>query len=215
MTSLIFLFLAIAILLALLWAGWVLVRKISELSARWQWGIAGCFLLMILLGVVQILTGYTVALPMAPVLTPVLAFVAYILGIFLLCHKSRIAAATGIIIPAVLLLSTLVRLGRGLVVVLVVILAMGGFVPIAYGRISPRLSYQIVERRGLINDTPMDEFTIYRNPRWFPLMQKRVARGRLPCGPGDAISPDPTEQSVKITCDSTKQGFPPLVVPLR
>jgi hypothetical protein len=65
------------------------------------------------------------------------------------------------------------------------------------GSISPTLSYQI-ESGFFISK--YKEYVIYRHPRWFPLIHKRVALVPMDCGKNFAFSPGPDSHSVLLTC---------------
>jgi hypothetical protein len=185
----------LVVLAAFLWASWVLMRSVAALSGRWQWGSAALLVLLIFLEWVQWDTGYALAIPMAPILTLVFGFVAYVLSMFLLWHKNRLAALIGLAVP----LFFFFRLGRGLIIVLLVIAGTSGLMPDHWGRISPTLSYQTAPTHALIGGAAFEQYRIYRNPRGLPLMQKRIRNGSLPC-PSATFGPGRDEQTIQITC---------------
>jgi len=65
------------------------------------------------------------------------------------------------------------------------------------GSISPTLSYQV--RSGFFIGE-YKEYVIYRHPRWFPLVHKRVALVPMDCGKNFAFSPGPDSHSVLLSC---------------
>ena len=183
------------VLAAFLWAGWALMRSVALLSARWQWGSAALLAFLMFLEGVQWYAGYALAMPMAPLLTMIFGLISYVLGLFLLWYKNRAAALIGFAVP----LYFIFRLGRGLIVILLLLVGMGGFLPDKRGRISPTLSYQTARAHALIGGAAFEQYRIYRNPRWFPLMQKRITTGPLPC-PSATFGPGRDERTVQITC---------------
>jgi hypothetical protein len=178
-----------------LWAGWALMRSVAKLAPRRQWGSAAILLLFILLEAVQWFAGYTLAIPMAPLLTMVFGIIAYILGVFLLCLKSPAAAAIGITVP---LFFIVFLVGRGFIL-LVLFVGMEGFVPDDWGRVSPTLSWQTFRGHAPIGGSAFEGYKIYRNPAWFPLIQKKVTNGSMPCQKG-MFSRGRDEHSIQITC---------------
>jgi hypothetical protein len=183
------------VLAAFLWASWILMRSVATMSTRWQAGSAALLLFLISLEVLQWRTGYAWAIPLAPILTMIFGLMAYVLGMFLLWHKNRAVAVIGIAVPLFFLLN----LGRGLIVILLVLVGTGGFIPDKLGRISPTLSYQTAQAHAVIGGTRFEQYGIYRNPQRFPLMQKRIRTGILPC-PAATFGPGRDEQTIRITC---------------
>jgi hypothetical protein len=185
----------IVVLALFLWASWVLMRSVATLSARWQAGSTALLVFLISLELLQWGTGYALAIPLGPVLTLIFGLVAYVLSMFLLWHKNRVAAFIGLALP----LFFVIRLGRGLMVVLVLLAATSGLMADHAGRISPTLSYQTARGHALIGGAVFEQYRILKNPRWFPLMQKRIRTGPLPC-PDATFGPGRNEQTVQITC---------------
>jgi len=181
----------LVVVAAFLWASWVLMRNVAKLPTRWQWSIAAALVFLILLEVMQLFSGYALAIPGAPFFTVVFAVIAYVLAMFFLWQKLPLAGIIGLALP-------LVFIRRGLLVVLLLIVATGGFLPSGWGRISPTLSYQIVESRGMIGRGTVLQYRLYRNPRWFPLIQKRVRVGLMLC-PDATFEPGTNEHTVRVT----------------
>src|ERR1700742_5127706 len=102
---------------AFLGAGWVMMRSVAKLSARWQWSVAGILVFLILLEVLQWLTGYALAIPGAPFFTVVFAIIAYVLAMLFLWQKLPLAAVIGLAAPLIFM----IYVGRGLLVFLVCI----------------------------------------------------------------------------------------------
>ena len=181
----------LVVVAAFLWAGWVLMRNVAKLPSRWQWSIAAALVFLILLELIQLFTGYALAFPGAPLFTTVFAAIAYVLAVLLLWQKLPLAGIIGLALP-------LLFIRRGLFVLLILIGVMGGFLPSRWGRISPTLSYQIVESRGLIGSGKVLQYRLYGNPRWFPLIQKRVRVGLMVC-PEATFEPGANDHAVRVT----------------
>jgi hypothetical protein len=158
---------------AFLWAGWVLMRNVAKLPERWQWCSAAILVFLIVLETIQWFTGYALAVPMAPLLTVLFGIIAYVLLTFFVWHKRPMAGVIGFSFP----LFFIFRPGRGFFILLIVILSVGGFVPEHWGWISPTISYDEVESRGLIGSGTLMHYKIYRSPGWFPLIASELALG--------------------------------------
>ncbi|MGA9667604.1 MAG: hypothetical protein WBQ94_00260, partial [Terracidiphilus sp.] len=65
-------------------------------------------------------------------------------------------------------------------------------------RISPTLSYRVYRVTVL---TTFYQVRIYRQPRWFPVIQKEVGFGQPPCDPPDTISFRPGDITVYLGSD--------------
>jgi hypothetical protein len=196
-----------AVLIVFAWAAWLLLRDATPLRA----GVTVLLLIAALLAPTQFVTGYTLASVLAPFIIGGLSCVAYFAITIAVWRRSRIVAALGVVIPAIGLVIT----GRGLLVAVALASGTSSIFPAAEGRISPTASYRIFLRHSLWGATPYYGFTIEKNPRWFPLIEKEAAIGALPCGSGPhdvTIGPGRDEHVVQITCRNPGPGDRPMEV---
>lgn len=206
----------LVVLALLLWAAWLLMRRVARLPVGWQLTIAALLLVPILLELIECCTGYALTSPWAPLCVFLLAVVAWPLAMFLLWHKSRIAAGAGLALAAVLLFLDY----QPAVVLFVVVLGTQQITPIGQGRISPTASYRIVLRHSLWGATPFYAYAIFKNPRWLPLFQKEVTNAPVPCGGGSlpddvVIAPGPGPDVAQISCRNPADAVAPVQVRLR
>jgi hypothetical protein len=186
------------VLAAFLWASWVLMGNVAKMPARWQRRSAAVLVFLVVLEIIQWLTGYAVALPMASLFTVLFGIIAYVLLVFFVLHKRPLAGVIGLVLPMFFIF----RPNRGLLIALILVLSMGGFVPQRSGWISPTISYDEVQSRGLIGSGTLQHYRIYRSPRFFPMIRKRVSLGLMPC-PEAAFSRGPNPSSILITCNNS------------
>jgi hypothetical protein len=204
-------------------AVWLLVRELATPPRSWRAVLITLSLILFSLAPIQLFTGYSVAFRHAPAVIYLLSIAAYFLAMILLWrgkrtvkHLNRIMAAINIVIPLICVtLSPML-----LLVLLIVIFETNGIGPLAEGRISPTISYQIFVVQDL---TTHYEYKIYRNPRWFPLIQKEVGSGEPPCGPPAFVSVRPedisvhldrNEHTLSMSCRYNRKEFTPVEIPL-
>ncbi len=201
----------LAILADFVWAAWLLLRH----SRGWNAGWRALLLLAVLLAPLQFASDYSLATPFGPFAIYGVACLAYIVMMMVVWRRSRVAAGLGLALPGAPLLVG----AHGILLAVAVGLGARGIRPVAEGRISPTVSYRIVLSHGLFGATPYYEYKIYRNPRWFPLIQKKVTNSALPCGwqsepKDDVIGPGRDETQVEIRCTDPQRGGP-FEIPVR
>ena len=193
----------------LICSSWLLIRKIASLDTRWQIRIAALPVCLLLLVPVQIFSGYSLASPWGPLVIDIAACGAYVILMFLIWHKSRIASVVGLAVPFVFLVPNFL----GWLIVLAMTLTNASTVPNAEGRISPVASYRIVQYPGIWGGaTTPYALEIYKNPRGLPFVWKELSRDTIPCGHGsDAngvlISAGANDYTVVVSCRMPEPGF--------
>jgi hypothetical protein len=215
----------ILVSLGALLAASFLMSRVARQSAKVRQLTALLLFLLILPAPVEFLTGYTLATPYAGVVTPLVSMVAYVLELLLLWHWknskwnwNRLAAALGLGAPMFYLTVNF----TGLALVFSVFLGANGFRPVAAGRLSSNLSYRVVTDHNLYGNTAYYAYQVYRNPAWFPLVEKRVARGPLECedtqtdlGTGDfklALHPPVEKAAIYVACIYRGAQSPPMKI---
>jgi hypothetical protein len=187
---------------------WLLLRNASRRRA----GLTALLLLAVVLAPIQLATGYSLASVVAPLAIDGISFLAYLATMIAVWRKSRLVSVLGLAIPVI----GLIAAGPGLLLVLS--LRTSRYFPVAEGRISPTASYRIFQRYSIWGGTPYYGFTIYRNPRWFPVIEKEAARGATPCGNelhDTTIGAGQEENVVVVTCRSAGPGNQQAEIPLR
>ncbi len=190
------------------WAAWLLLRNASRRRAS----LTALLLLAVVLAPIQLATGYSLASVVAPYAIDCISCLAYLATMIAVWRKSRLVSVLGLAMPVM----GLIAAGPGLLLVLS--LRTSRFFPVAEGRISPTASYRIFQRYSIWGGTPYFGYVIYKNPRWFPLVEKEVTLGAMPCGNGlndAAIGRGRDETVVLITCRNPGTGDQPMEIPLR
>jgi hypothetical protein len=198
------------VLAVVLWAAWLLLSG----SSPWRARLAAICLLVFVLAAIQIRTGYSLSSVLARPVIYGLACLAYPVMMIAVWRSSRLASALGV---AVWLIG-LVIVGPAILSVLS--LGTSRFFPAAEGRITPTASYRIFLRHSLWGATPYYGYVIYTNPRWFPVIEKEVARGASPCmtdtQPSDTVvSRKRDDDVIQITCRGAPAEVQPVEVELR
>jgi hypothetical protein len=168
----------------------------------------------------EYVTGYYLAIPHPGIATCVAAIGAYYLAMFLLLfgkrmawRLNRIVAIVGICTP---ILAAIFLPGIFLVALFAV--ASDTNKPVFHGRVSPTVSYKIWEDEGFNGGTHYS-YAIYRNPHWFPFLQKEVAKGpTLTCYPPSqevGVHPGRNTNTVSLWCRSDGTESAPQEISLR
>lgn len=201
-----------------------LVRRIARQSPKVRRRVAFFLFLLMLLGLIEFITGYTLAVPYASVVTPLVFLAAYVLELLLLWHWghfkwnwNRVAAALGLGAPMAFFIADLRTLGLALAV----FFGVNGFRPVAEGRLSSNLTYRVMIDHNLFG-TDYYGYHIYRNPAWFPLVEKRIARGPLECedtqtdlkagGFKLTLRPPIEKNAVRVACIYRGTESPPMKI---
>jgi hypothetical protein len=215
----------ILVLIAALLGASFLIRWVARQSAKVRRRAALLLFLLILLGPIEFLTGYTLASPYAEVIIPLVSLVAYLLGVLLVWHWkdskwnwNRPAAALGLGAPMLYLIFNL----RDLAIVFAVFLGTNGIHPVAEGRLSSHLSYRVVVDHSLYGGAAYYVYHVYRNPVWFPLVEKRIARGPLDCEDSQAdletsdftiaLRPPVEKEAIHVACIYRGNPSPPMKI---
>jgi hypothetical protein len=198
-----------AILGVFLWAAWVLVRQSSRREAVW----AGLAVFLVLLAVVQFVTGYSFASVLAPLIVYGIAGVAYAVVVIAVWRKSRPTSVLGLVAGVVSLVFVTAYSAS-------LLTGTSTVFPAAEGRLTPATTYRIFLRHSLWGATPYYGYVIYTNPRWLPAIEKEVAQGASPCQsdaqPGDTVvRRGRDDQVVLITCRGAAPGEQPVEVDVR
>jgi hypothetical protein len=202
-----------------------LMRWVARQSAKVRRRAALFLFLLILLGPIEFLTGYTLASPYAGVIIPLVSLAAYVPGLLLVWHWqdsrwnwNRPAAALGLGAPVLYLVFNL----RDLAIVFAVFLGTNGIHPVAEGRLSSNLSYRVVVDHSLYGGAAYYAYHVYRNPVWFPLVEKRIARGPLECEDSQAdlarsdfkiaLRPPVEKGAIHVACIYRGNPSPPMKI---
>jgi hypothetical protein len=86
--------------------------------------------------------------------------------------------------------------------IFVAVLSMPG-ANLTSSRISPMLTYQISEQQALFSGTKFDSYEIYKQPVWFPVIQRKMANGPTNCPRKDiSFSPGLDSNTVLMSCQN-------------
>ena len=218
----------ILVLIGALFAASLLMRWVARRSQKTRGWSAVILLLLVLPGLAQLLTGYTLATPYAPVITPLVATVACALALLLAWHWKpskwnwiRAASALGLGVPILYLIANL----RDALLVIGLTLGTSGIHPVARGHIVPGLSYYVVVDHRLWGGTAYYAYQIYRNPTWLPVIHRQVARGSLDeCVSGGAgieaadfkfaLKAPIENDAINLSCVDHGSESPPMRIPI-
>jgi hypothetical protein len=208
--------LLLGFLIVLVCSSWLLMRKIASLRARWQFCVAAPSVCLILLVPVQFISGYSLASVWGPLIVIAVACFANVLLMFLLWHRSRDAFVVGLMISLSFWAGSFI----GCLVLLAGLVGNSSTILAAEGRISPIASYRVVQYPGIWGGaTQTYTYEIYENPRWLPLVWKKVIHDTVPCGKGfDAggflIGAGANDHMVVISCKGPEPGFSSNQIPI-
>lgn len=163
--------------------------------------IGAVLILLMVPEIGQHLTGYTLAVPFGAMLVFAVALAAaltaYILMILFVWRRSRLAGGVGfglLAIPVGYLLWHLMdffMLG-------VLLFTRETTTPAASGRLTPTATYRVVQY-GL-SESPPYTLEVYRNPRRFPFLRKRIYIESLSCGE-KVLNADPKSLWIHASSD--------------
>ena len=197
------------------WDAWRLTREDPSRGSRPRGRLRMLLPVFTLLAPIQIGTGYSLRFHNSRGVVYFLAFVSYVLAMVLLWNRHRFVAGVGLAVPGV---RVLFDLQGFLILAFLMFAGHNSTAALASGRLSPSLSYQIVQSRGgLMSSITGCELDIYQNPRWLPLIQKPVGDGIIPCYEPTAarISLAPDGRSVFVShAYGAREGLPPIKIPL-
>lgn len=175
-----------------IWAVWLLVSELTNPPRRWR---AAAITLVLAVPFVAFLlwaTSYSLAFKYASVLTCILLVLAYLTAVVLIWfgrrkvwYKNRAVAIVGMAVPLIMVISSPIVL----LIAALMFLGTESSSWVYSGRISPTVSYHVDENLGIWGGAaPTYTYKIYRNPRLFPLLEKEMQEGPVPCGDKALVS---------------------------
>jgi hypothetical protein len=179
-------------------AWWVSSRIWRELAVCRRWILGAVFLFPICLAIMQFATNWYLAGYWAPLLVYPLAVAGYACLVFLLWLSYNRWLVRGIYILLLLPVGLIVFASFNL------ILLMGMFAfPHASGRLSATVTWR-TDWTSMSITSDWVAYSIYANPRWFPLVKRQVIEDRcftsaiVEGNPGFHLTPD--GKTVIVTC---------------
>jgi len=209
----------LVLLLVGICAIWLIARELSAPPRRWMAGLLATSFGLLSVVFLECVTGYYLAIPHAGIATCIVAIAAYFLAMFLLLfsrrlpwHLNRIIAIVGICTPIIIPI-----LSPAILVVALFVVGTDS-ASAFHGRISPTASYKITVDQSLIGNGSFYGFTVYRNPRWLPFVQRKVENGpALSCEvPSEKVEirPGKDANNVTLLCNTHGNQQPPQEIAL-
>jgi hypothetical protein len=177
--SVVYLFLVVLSLLAAC-ALWLLIREVLRPPRRIRAGLIVTLLFVTVLLALQLTTGYYFVFTAAEAFARLSVLFVYLLTMVLVLtgkrmawRLNRIVGALGVVLPPLFVICW------PRVLVLGVILVFGFFDtnPVFQGKVAPGFTYGIAINRTLIGNGSFYRYSIYRNPRWLPVVRKKMLEG--------------------------------------
>jgi hypothetical protein len=213
--------LELAFIINTIWALWLLVNELTRPPRRWR--AAGIIFVLAVPFVAFLLwaTSYSLAFKYASVLTCILLVLAYLTAVVLIWfgrrevwYKNRMAAIVGMAVPLIMVISSPIVL----LIAALMFLGTESSSWVYSGRISPTVSYHVDENLGIWGGAaPTYTYKIYRNPRLFPLLEKEMQEGPVPCNNASPIliQPGRNEHFFVIRCSYNDETPPAQELPLQ
>jgi hypothetical protein len=185
-------------------ASWWIARKLSSVPKWLQWALIPLLWGAAFAAVSPFFVDWSFSIPGLTTVAYLAALLAAIVPLYLLWNLTRDLLPAGlnvVIAVPVAGVALFYVFAKHLFTVFIVLLLIN-FQPrhtLLKGSISPTLSYQI---QSAFFMGKYEQYAIYRHPRWFPLVHKRVASSALYCDDARvAFSPGPDSHSVLLTCN--------------
>ena len=180
-------------------AWWVLLRVWKGMTVRGKWMVLGVLLFPICVSAIQFSTSWSLAGHWAPLVVDPLAVASYACLIALVWISSR--RWTSRLICALFMVPVA---GITIASFTSLLLLINMFsVPHGYGRLSPAVSWR-TDWTSMSFTSDWVAYSIYTNPKWFPLVKREVADDRcftseiVQGNPAFRISPG--GESVIVSC---------------
>jgi hypothetical protein len=202
----VYLFIWILVIPVALFAGWRLSRRMRSISQTSRIRLTACLLAVDTLWAIQIFTGWSLAVRIGSGLASCVFFAFYLLSVFALWScvhsgKGRVVARILSMFLVVPLLPVLLFFSAAGDLSQIFAAADPGYYVVEDGRVSNTATYRMTIESALIGGAAYPAYTLYRNPRWVPLVQKKAANGALQCTPQAArFLPGKDSRTVNLTC---------------
>jgi hypothetical protein len=197
-------FLAVVWLVALI-GGWWMARRLARVKPVWRFAVVCVLVFLASLIFVDKFDTWSFVAPVGDA-SGDLSSPAYLILILVLWHsapKSKTARMERLLGTALLgigILTPFVFLGP-------ILGAVSNGPRISNGRIDAKTSYSVTERSNLFGST-FASYSIYRNPRWFPLIHRRISSGPIECWQrGDSAGIRPSPGSGALIAFSLRNGM--------
>jgi hypothetical protein len=187
-------------------AGWILNRRMRPMSQTKRIRLTAFLLAVDSLWIIQIFTGWSLAIPVETAFTTCIFLLFYLLSSAALwaCFAGGEGSVIGRIVSVLLIVPLLpLLLFSASIGNLSSILAVGDpfYQFLGEGRVSPTVTYRMATQAALIGGAEFPAYVLYRNPRWMPLIHKKAANGALQCTPEFAhFASGKDARTVNLTC---------------